>query len=76
MWIQLVIFIVSALIQLATRPKVKPPAAATLNDVNIPTIAQGTPVPVVFGEVWADNWMVLWYGDMHNQPIKQKGGKK
>jgi len=76
MWIQLVIMIVAALISYATRPKIKPPPAATLNDVQIPTIDQGTAVPVVFGEVWVDNWMVLWYGDLSNQPIKQKGGKK
>lgn len=76
MWVQLVIMIVAALIQYATRPKIKPPPAATLNDVQIPTIDQGTPVPVVFGEVWVDNWMVLWYGDLHNSPIKSKGGKK
>ncbi len=75
MWVQLVIMIVSIIVQLATRPHIKPPPAATLNDVNIPTIAQGTPVAVVFGDVWVENWMVLWYGALRNTPIKSKGKK-
>lgn len=75
MWVQIVIAIVSLVISYAMRPKIKPPPAATLNDVNIPTIDQGTPVAVVFGDVWIENWMVLWYGDLSNSPIK-KGGKK
>ena len=41
----------------------------------MPTVDQGTPVPVVFGEVWIENWMVLWYGDLRVTPIKS-GGKK
>lgn len=76
MWIQLAIFIVSALLSYALRPKPKAPPAATLQDVNIPTIDQGTPVAVAFGEVWSDQWMVLYYGDLSNRPIKQSGGKK
>lgn len=75
MWIQLVIMIVSLIIQLVTRPHPQKPPAATLNDVNIPTIAQGTPIPVVFGDVRINNWMVLWYGNLRNSPIKS-GGKK
>lgn len=75
MWIQLVIMIVSLIIQLVTRPHPQKPPAATLNDVNIPTIAQGTPICVVFGDVRLNNWMVLWYGALRNSPIKS-GGKK
>lgn len=75
MWVQIVIMIVSLIIQLLSQPKQVKPPAATLNDINIPTIDQGTPVCVAFGEVWVDNWMVLWYGALRNTPIKQ-GGKK
>lgn len=75
MWVALVVMIVSLIIQLVTRPHQHKPVAATLGDVQIPTIDQGTPVAVPFGEVWADNWMVLWYGDLRNTPIK-KGSKK
>lgn len=73
--IVLIIMIVASLLAQALRPKPKPPPAATLADVNIPTIEQGTPVPVPFGDVWCDNWFVLWYGDLGNVPIKAKGKK-
>lgn len=76
MWYyELVVLIIAAIAAYATRPKPKPPPAATLDDVNVPTIDQGTPVAVVFGEVWIDSWMVLWYGNLRNTPIT-KGGKK
>jgi hypothetical protein len=76
MWLELALFIVSAVLSIALRPKVKPPPAATMSDVNLPTIKSGTPVYVVFGDVWIDNWFVLWYGDMSTTPIKEKSGKK
>lgn len=74
MFVAIIIMIVSIIIQLATRPHQHKPVAATLGDVQIPTIDQGTPVAVVFGEVWCDNWMVLWYGDLRSTPII-KGSK-
>jgi hypothetical protein len=75
MWISLVIMVVSYILSAALRPRPKDPPAATLQDVSVPTVDQGTPVPVVFGEVWIENWMVLWYGDLRVTPIKS-GGKK
>ena len=75
MWIQLAVMVVSMILSYALRPKPQAPAAATLKDVQIPTIQIGTAMPVVFGDVWVDNWMVLWYGDLSTQPIKS-GGKK
>ena len=76
MWIQLAIFIISAVLSMALRPKIKPPPAATMQDINLPTIKAGTPVPVVFGDVWIDQWFVLDYGDLRNSPIKEKSSKK
>ena len=75
MWVQLVIMIVSYLLQRALAPKPKAPTPATLADINLPTIVQGTPIPVVFGEVWIDNWAVLWYGDLRTTPIINSGKK-
>ncbi|CAJ0862007.1 MULTISPECIES: hypothetical protein [Ralstonia] len=75
MWFSVAVLIVTALLSTALRPRQKDPPAATLQDVNVPTVDQGTPVPVVFGEVWIENWMVLWYGDLRVTPIKS-GGKK
>ncbi|MDE4924373.1 hypothetical protein PQH03_07000 [Ralstonia insidiosa] len=75
MWISLVIMVVSYILSVALKPHPQDPPSATLQDVNVPTVDQGTPVPVVFGEVWVENWMVLWYGDLRVAPIKS-GGKK
>lgn len=75
MWISLVIMVVSYILSAALKPHRQDPPSATLQDVNVPTVDQGTPVPVVFGDVWIENWMVLWYGDLRVAPIKS-GGKK
>jgi hypothetical protein len=75
MWVQLIVMVVAYILSVALRPTPKPPASSTLADINIPTVDQGTPVPVVFGDVWIENWMVLWYGDLRVDPIKS-GGKK
>ncbi|ANH73863.1 putative structural phage protein [Ralstonia insidiosa] len=74
-WIQLAIMVVTYILSVAMRPRPSDPPASTLQDVNVPTVDQGTPVPVVFGDVWIENWMVLWYGDLRVAPIKS-GGKK
>lgn len=57
----------------------KPPPTqnpSKLTDFNVPTVAEGTPQTVVFGEVWCSAWTVLFYGDFHVTPTKSGGGKK
>lgn len=76
MWIQLALLIISAVLSVALRPKIKPPPAATTQDISLPTIKAGTPVPVAFGDVWIDQWFVLDYGGLGNSPIKEKPNKK
>lgn len=75
MWVQLVIMIVAYILSQALRPKPQTPAPANLSDLRIPTIQQGTPVAVAFGDVWIDQPFVLWYGDLRSQAITE-GGKK
>jgi len=72
MWVALIVMIVASALTYALRPHVKAPGPDKLSDVNIPTIESGKAVPVVFGDVWIDSWMVLWYGDLGNTAIKQK----
>jgi hypothetical protein len=75
MWVQLIVMVVAMLLSYALRPTQPPPAAKTLADVSVPTIEQGTPVAVVFGDVWVDQWFVLWYGDLRVAPIYASGKK-
>lgn len=52
--------------------KMKP---AALEDFDFPQAEEGTPQIVVFGDVWLDDWFVLWYGNYRTTKIKS-GGKK
>jgi hypothetical protein len=49
---------------------------AALEDFDFPQAEEGTPHPVIFGDVWLSGPMVLWYGNMRTKKIKSKGGKK
>jgi hypothetical protein len=48
---------------------------AALADFNFPQSDEGKPQPVVFGDVWIEDWFVLWYGNYRTGKIKA-GGKK
>ncbi len=50
-WAQIIVWIVTALIQYALQPKPPQPQAAELKDFDAPTADEGRPVPVVFGTV-------------------------
>ncbi len=54
-------------------PSKKPNA---LEDFDFPQDAEGTAQAVIFGDVWSEDWTVLWYGDFKVTPIRKKGGKK
>ncbi|MGI4850623.1 MAG: hypothetical protein ACRYGR_01600 [Janthinobacterium lividum] len=69
--------IVSAIISYATQPRATVPTPNTIGDFKLPVPDQGTPIVVVFGDVWIDDWSVLWYGNLRNVAIKAgSGGKK
>lgn len=75
-FVQLLVFVVSALIQAALAPRPPQPKPATISDFDVPTAEEGRPIPVVFGEVLLLGLNVVWYGDLYAEPIKTKGGKK
>lgn len=75
-WVQLILLVVSAIVSYALRPKPPVPKPSALEDFDIPVAEQGRPIPVVFGTVHITGPNVLWYGDLRNTAIKQKGGKK
>lgn len=55
-------------------PKPQPAAIQELSDV--PVAKEGTPVPVVFGELALKAPNVVWYGNKSVDAIKSDGGGK
>jgi len=74
MWVQLILFVVSALIQIALAPKPRVQHAKPADDFSAPVAEEGRPIPVVFGEVLIEAPNVVWYGDSEAQPIYSDGG--
>lgn len=74
--IQLVLLAASYAItsMIARKQATKKPSA--MEDFDFPQLDEGTPQAVIFGDVWTEDWMVLWYGDYNVTPIRSKGGKK
>ncbi|SON54313.1 hypothetical protein HDIA_0772 [Hartmannibacter diazotrophicus] len=72
----IVLLLTSAVLQVLTTPKQQSQPPATLADFDFPQFDEGTPQTVYFGEEWADDFFVLWYGNLRNSPIKSSGGKK
>lgn len=44
----------------------------TFEDFNIVQFEEGTAQPVVFGDAWIEDWMVLYYGQLRIEPIRNK----
>lgn len=76
MWVQLAIFVVSMVLSYVLAPKPPAPQAPPVGQEQAPTAQEGTPIPVVFGEVLVKNSNVVWYGDIRVDPIMSDGGGK
>ncbi|BCG45209.1 tail assembly chaperone [Salmonella phage SAP012] len=72
----LAMLVASILINAALAPKPAQPQAATLKDMNIPQVKEGTAQAVVFGEAWTGDWQVLGFGDFRTSAVKAKQAKK
>lgn len=59
-----------------TQPAPTKPEPAAFGDFDFPQANEGTPEPVIFGDVWVSDWTVLWYGNYRTTPIKSDGGGK
>lgn len=80
-FIMLALMVFSAVLQALTTkapPKPQDAVASTIGDFNLPEIKEGTAQTVVFGDVWLNDWQVLWYGNLRAEPITKSsgGGKK
>lgn len=49
---------------------------ATIQTGEVPTAAEGRPIPVAFGTVLVRDPNIVWYGDLATKPILSDGGKK
>jgi hypothetical protein len=67
--IAIVLMIASAVITAMTTRGPKKPQPAFFSDFQTPQNAEGTPQAVIFGDVWVDDWMVLWFGNYYYDPI-------
>lgn len=72
----LVAMVASLLLTSLITPKQKAPKPSTLEDFTFPQVDEGTPQIVIFGDVWIEDWIVLYYGELETQAIKGGGGKK
>lgn len=68
--------VASYAIQVLLTPKQETPKPAALDDFDFPQVDEGTPQSVIFGDVWIQDWMVLWYGNLRTSEVKSSGGKK
>lgn len=71
MGVQLAIFLVSALISYAARPKTKPPRPAALGDFDFPQSTEGTAQMFVFGDVWIEDWCVVGVGNYRTEDVRR-----
>ena len=78
--IQVIVMVILMAISYAITASMARRAAAkkpnVIEDFDFPQDAEGTAQAIIFGDVWTDSWMVLWYGDFKIEPIRKKGGKK
>ena len=58
---------------LTPQPKPESPTAGSLD---IPATKDGTPIPVIFGEVWIKDPHIAYWGNANTRAIVKSGGKK
>lgn len=67
--------VASFFITAAMMPKPQNAKPSGLESFDFPQTEEGTPQAVFFGDVWTEDWQVLWYGSYRVQPIYGKGKK-
>jgi hypothetical protein len=75
MWPQIIFFIISLVISIATAPKPQNAKPAAFSDFDFPQIDEGTAQQWIFGDVWINDWMVVGIGNFRTEKIKSKSGK-
>jgi hypothetical protein len=65
------LIVIGGAIAALTQPKPSKPSPAALDDFQFPQPDEGTPHPVIFGEVWTSDWFVLYYGNFRTAKVKK-----
>lgn len=73
MWQMVAVFVVSALISFAFRPK---PEGAKPQTARAPRVEEGKKIPKIYGTIWINDPMILGFKRIGTDPIKSKSGKK
>lgn len=77
MWqTQLLLLVASYLLSSALAPKAPKPKPAAFGDFDFPQAEEGTPQPVVFGDVWIEAWTVIGLDNYRSRAIKTRSSKK
>lgn len=74
MWIQILVSVAISVLAYVLTPKPKVPGP-TAGRLDIPSPQLGTPIKVVFGEVWVEDPAISYYGNQAASPIKSMSGK-
>jgi hypothetical protein len=71
----LIVLAISVGVAYLTQKKIKGPKPAKFNEIEMPTVEQGTPYPIIFGTPpRISGQMVLWYGDYATKKVKVSSG--
>jgi len=71
----LVTIVVVAALAVALAPKPPEQTPPSLEDIDVPSVKRGKPIPKVFGTVIIDSPTNVSYSDIGYHPVKTKGGK-
>jgi len=71
----LVYLLIVVIIAVALQPKTPEQKPPSLDEIDVPTAEQGRPIPVVFGTYVVQSPNIVWYGNLHFNKVRQKGGK-
>ena len=68
--------ILSYAVTVLTAPSIESPKPVGLDELDVNTAEEGSPILAIFGKPWIKSANCVWYGDLRTTKIKSKGGKK
>lgn len=69
---QIVLMVISTILQLVLAPKPHIPKLTPKTMENVPIAERGATIAVVLGTRYVRQANVVWYGDVQNQPITRE----